>query len=339
MRVDEFLHPVEETVKEVEVVEPEHVTSLTPSGIECWYSWEPRRHYKLREHITPEDVAFPRLMELGGHAKDERGSFVGDWREVPSVTTVLNVLDKSGALTWWGMKVGVEGFLKLLTDDDGPICTTFDGYHVVECPGGDIALATDDIVALLTKHKLTVNHVKDKASTRGVNVHSAFERWAEDQSYRPVVDTYPETEQGYIRGLISFLDDLGEVEDVESEVMVGSIVHGFAGRYDVRMVLPEPREMVTRIYPKRAPKREIVPAGRWLKDVKTSKNVYPSHAAQLAGYELGSVEDGYGETDYQAVIHLTDDGRYELVRTYATADDFLSILAAYQTMQGAKGWT
>lgn len=195
------------------------------------------------------------------------------------------------------------------------------------------------VMSLLVEERLTVNHVKDKASTRGVNVHSAFEKWAEDQSYRPIVDTYPETEQGYIKGLISFLDDLGEVEDVESEVMVGSIQHGFAGRYDVRMTLPEPREMVTRIYPKRAAKREIVPAGRWLDDVKTSKNVYPSHAAQLAGYELASVEDGYGATDFQAVIHLTNDGRYEFVRTHATADDFLSILAAHNTMSKSKGWT
>jgi hypothetical protein len=59
----------------------------------------------------------------------------------------------------------------------------------------------------------------------------------------------------------------------------------------------------------------------------------------LAAYELASIEDGYGATDYRAVIHLTADGRYELVQTHAKAEDFLSILQAYQTMQGSKGWT
>jgi hypothetical protein len=35
------------------------------------------------------------------------------WREVPSVTTVLGILDKPG-LPWWGMKIGVEGVLELV---------------------------------------------------------------------------------------------------------------------------------------------------------------------------------------------------------------------------------
>jgi hypothetical protein len=75
-----------------------------------------------------------------------------------------------------------------------------------------------------------------------------------------------------------------------------------------------------------------------LKDVKTSKSVYPSHAAQLAAYELASVECGYGATDYQAVIHLTADGEYELVQTHAKAEDFLSVLACHRTMSKSKSW-
>lgn len=315
--------------------EPEHVTSLTPSGLEVYYSWAPRRHYKIRWSPDPVMVEVDPEYNPGVLVDVRERPYLGmdEWREIPSVTSVLNVLDKSGALSWWSQGVGAEGVLELarrgiLVYGDGHWTDSFNGL-----------VDKDDVVNFLKQEKLTINDAKGAASTRGLSVHDAFEVWSKDTSYRPQPSLYPEAEQGYIRGLVAFLDDLGEVEDVESEVMVGSIQHGFAGRFDVRLTLPEPREMVTRIYPVREAKRELVPAGRWLDDVKTSKRVYPSHAAQLAAYELASVECGYEPTDFRAVIHLTEDGRYELVRTYATGDDFLSILAAHNTMSRSKGWT
>lgn len=307
--------------------EPEHVTSLTPSGLEVYYSWAPRRHYKIRQTFSAWNEQYGEKYPLAVITEPS------EWVEIPSVTSVLNVLDKSGALSWWSQGIGAEGVMELtrrgtLVYGDGHWTDSFNGL-----------VDKDDVVNFLKQEKLTINDAKGAASTRGISVHDAFETWSSDTSFRPTPSDYPETEQGYIRGLVAFLDDLGEVEDVESEVMVGSIQHGFAGRFDVRLTLPEPREMVTRIYPVREAKRELVPAGRWLDDVKTSKRVYPTHAAQLAGYELASVECGYEPTDFRAVIHLTDDGRYELVRTYATGDDFLSILAAHNTMSRSKGWT
>lgn len=306
MKVDEFLHPVEEKVE----AEVEHVTSLTPSGIECWYSWEPRRHYKVRFKPT------------------ERETALSEWVEVPSVTSVLNVLDKSGALSWWSMRVGIGAVIEL------------DKRKILPTAVGDYTLP--DLERLVVDNKLSINHQTASAATRGVNVHSAFERWADDQSYRPVVDAYPETEQGYIRGLVAFLDDLGEVEDVESEVMVGSIVHGFAGRYDLRFTSTpafDEKTVVTKVYPKRDPKRSVLPTGKFLVDLKTSKGIYPTHALQLAAYEMASVECGYGPTDHRAVVHVTANGKYELVLTHASPEDFLSVLGAHQTMQAAKGWT
>lgn len=315
MKVDEFLHPaqmtVEEVIAEVEK-ETEFVTSLTPSGIECWYSWSPRRHYKLRRNVGPHDQRIPNTP----------------WIEVPSVTTVLNVLDKSGAISWWAMRCGISAVIEL------------DKRKILPTAVADYALP--ELERLVVDNKLSINHQTASAATRGVNVHSAFEKWAEDQSYRPIVDTYPETEQGYIRGLISFLDDLGEVEDVESEVMVGSIQHGFAGRYDLRFTSTpafDEKSVVTKVYPKREAKRSVLPTGKFLVDLKTSKGIYPTHALQLAAYEMASVECGYGATDHRAVVHVTANGNYELVLTHATSEDFLSVLTAHNTMSKSKGWT
>jgi len=328
MTVDEVIAETAEERRELyeDTYEPvdvaEHVTWITPSGVEVFYSWHPRRYYKLRQC----------KCVAGGLLCDEQ------YAEVPSVTNVLNVLSKD-ALPWWGMKVGVEGMLELFNRKIIGVDGKFDTGNVIERNG--VLLNAEDIVSFLTAEKLTVNHVKDSAATRGVNVHSAFEKWAEDQSYRPIVDTYPETEQGYIRGLIAFLDDFTDrdVSHIEAEVMVGSIEHGFAGRYDLRLMLEYSTEMVTRVYPKRAAKRETIPAGKYLLDLKTSKHVYPTHALQLAAYEMASVECGYGPTDHRAVVHVTQDGRYELVQTHATEDDFLNVLAAHNTMAGSKAWT
>ena len=283
----------------------------TPSGIAIAYSPAPRRHYK----IGPYD---------NNHPVDAQDIV---WTECPSVTNVLSVLDKSGALTWWGMKVGVEGFRDLLNDESLLV-----HWHKA---------STDDIVALLTERKLTVNHKKDQAADRGLSIHGAFEDWAADQSYRPDPFYFTESERPYVEGLNRFLDDLPDVEGVEAEVMVGSIEHGFAGRYDLRLTLaddPDTR-LVSRCYPKRADKWSHFPGGTYLVDLKTSKSVYPTHALQLAAYEMASIECGYGATEYRAVLHVTGDGKYEFVRCNAQPEHFLSVLSTYNVMQGSKAWT
>jgi hypothetical protein len=316
---EEDLRRLDEAVKNLQEVRLEHVTSLTPSGLEVLYSWAPKRLYRVRRRLHRSDWEQDEVRYT-------------DWVEVPSVTTVLGVLDKSGALTWWGQGIGVEGALELARRG---IIVYGDGHWTDSYNG---VVDKDDVVKFLTQEKLTVNHVKDKAADRGTSVHNVFETWCKDTSFRPTPDVYPENEQGYVTGLLKFLNDLGDVDDVEAEIMVGSLVHGFAGRFDARLTIPSAREMVVKCYPKRKPKVQEVSAGRWLLDVKTSKSVYDTHALQLAAYELASVECGYGPTDYRAVIHLTADGQYELVQTKAGAADFLSVLQAYQTMSGSKGW-
>ena len=277
-------------------VTEEFVTEKTPSGLEIYYSWAPKRLY--------------RLMALDD-----------SWIEVPSVTNVLGVLDKSGALTWWGMKVGVEGVLKL-GDDFGlwpRVCES----------------TVDQLVELLTEHKLTVNHVKNAAADRGVNVHGALEHWCETGKI-PDPDLFKEHEQGYIVGLVHFLTDIQRSvnrDAIRAELMVGSLEHLYAGRFDLDLLLEEPCELVTRCYPKRADKIETIPGGLYRNDAKTSKRVYDSHALQLEAYEGAAIECGYPASDYRAVIHLMEDGRYEFVVSEGwTFGDFLTIRKCYAVM-------
>ena len=64
--------------------ESQYNEETTPNGTVIHYEWAPRRLYRLN------DV------------------------EVPSVTSVLGVLDKSGPLVWWSQGVACEGVIELV---------------------------------------------------------------------------------------------------------------------------------------------------------------------------------------------------------------------------------
>lgn len=294
----------------------QYVTDETPAGITVLYSWQPKRLYRLR-----------------------KGD--GAWTEVPSVTQVLAVIDKSGPLMWWAQGVAINGSLELIRRNvigfgkEGGLFERVDGYEDFEWKPCDV----DRVVKLLSQHRLSVNHVRDAAGDRGVSVHDALETWAV-KGILPTPDVFPEHERGYVQGVLLFLRDLEQAAPLatppETEVMVGSLEHGYAGRYDLRLETQLNAEVTTKHYPKRKDVRGVLPAGRHLVDLKTSKGVYPTHALQLAAYELASVECGYEPTDHRWVLHVFPDGAYELVQTFAPPEGFLSVLSTYRTLQGLK---
>jgi len=247
--------------------------------------------------------------------------------EVPSVTTVLDVLHKP-ALTWWSMKIGIEGICKLF--QNGSAEYVEDLWEAID--RGDVQWLTDQ----LTQKKLTCNHVRDSAGARGTSVHGALELWV-NTGETPNYEFWPIEEQGYIKGLVAFLTDINAVrgDTMLSEVMVGSATHGYAGRYDLSCNILT-SEMVVKTYPKKPAVHGLLDEGRWLFDLKTSSNVYTSHHLQLAAYEHASVECGYEPTIGQAVVRVGRDGDYEVRKSDATIGDFTSILGAYNTMKRLK---
>ena len=260
---------------------------VTPSGVQIYYQAAPKRLYKV------------------------------NGKEVPSVTGVLDILEKGG-LPWWGMKVGIEGVLQLSNADNLALYSTVEEW-----------------VELLTQHKLTVNHVRDQAGDRGQAVHDALELWASGNYVLPEPLIYAPEEQGYVRGLRDFLIDCG-AEAVASEVMVGSAKHKYAGRFDLRARIPHDTDVVVKTYPVRKPLRGRLEGGEWLLDLKTSKGVYDTHYLQLEAYETASIECGYEPTIQRGVIHVTEDGRYELAVSKATFTDFKAVLSAYKRLQALK---
>ncbi len=294
--------PVEAAESPPNVTERVWEGSTTPSGTEIRFSPEPRE-YQIKD--------FP----YGGFAEDRH-----EWVTVPSVTTILDVLNKP-ALPWWGMKVGVEGLL------------TLNAAGIVDVGSYDES-NTDEIVSLLTQEKLTVNHVKGKAADRGTSVHTAFEKWTIDGTI-PDPQFFPEEERLYVQGLANFLTD-AKLEPVASEVTVGSKSDGYAGRYDL-LAYYGGEEVCTHLTPKKE-RREALEPGLYLFDLKTSSGVYPgSHFRQLAAYAKASVECGYDEPDDCAVINVQKDGRYQVKVSNATYEDFDVVRQVWLSDQRLKG--
>lgn len=291
-------------------------TTTLPSGIEVYFQEKPKRLYRV------------------------------NGEEVVSVTQALDILHKP-ALIWWGQSTGVEGMLSLL--QRGQIVTRpweheagakgFDIY--AQEPAGEQRVwkfaTKETVTALLTEHKLTVNHVRDAAGVRGQSVHDALQDWVENGTI-PVPELYPEEEKGYISALIAFLTDLGPVTKAETEVMVASAEHGYAGRTDV-LCTHKACKLVTKKETPAGRKPAVYtdfPGGRVMFDCKTSKDIFITQFIQLEAYELALPESGYKPTKRRMIVNVNADGKYEVGVSRASSDHFLAVLSLYHALEDLK---
>lgn len=243
-----------------------------------------------------------------------------DGEKVASVTQVLDIIDKP-ALKWWGMKIGVAGCIEL-------------AHRGVVDGIADADPAS--LVSLLTQEKLTVNHVRREAADRGTRVHDALENWAKTKIL-PNPAEFVEEERGYIEALLAFIREVRPIPGGVEQI-VGSKTQGFAGRGDLlRCLIPKPVIVPWR---KDAKKDEwataFVPAGSWLLDLKTSASVYDEALIQVEAYEGASIEGGWEPTEYRGVVRVDEQGRYELVESCATYDEFLAALTLFKAMRKLK---
>lgn len=274
---------------------------------------------------------------------------------VVSVTEALEVLDKP-ALPWWGMKIGVQGIFALIdkgvlkagADAEGKTGLAWLDQEEGVWKWADTTRVVGDSTnpdlpkGLLTEHKLTVNHVKEEAGARGQTVHDAFERWAVsgtipnpddvDSNGNPI---FLDEQHGYVVALAAFLSTVGEhLVTEEQEVIVGSAEYGYAGRFDWRGKLLTDTKVIAKVYPKAKPKNTLMEAGSYILDLKTSKDVYITHVAQLSAYEHASIESGYPATDHRAVLQVGADGRYQLrVANVPFEETYAHILATARAVK------
>ena len=299
-----------------------------PSGIEIRYFAEDKeakvkRHYEIR-----------------------KGQ---DWQEVPNVTSVLGILQKEQLISW-AQRVGVGGAVSLFNigalkpvNVNGQIVL---GAFMPE-RGGWVAVDEWMGVELLKSHSLTTNALKKEGGDRGQSCHDALESWS-DTGILPEPSHYPMHEQGYVSALRDFLKDSGAVS-VRAEVAVGSLEHGYAGRFDNDLRLPAGAFLWTHRTEKgRGDQQTTFPAGLYRVDLKTSKGAFPEHGEQLEAYERAAIECGLPETLQRCVISCRENGQYTFVPVgsgyprikqypWATFEDFERTLAKFKALESRKG--
>ncbi len=303
-----------------EIIKEQYHTTTTKSGVEIRY--EDSKHlYWVRGNQSKKD------------------GLLSDTEWIPCDFSMSGVGDclAKGGMGWWGMRTGLHAAATLI--ERNYMRVTDDGKSIVVMAENAWEIPTMENLEYRTKkEKLTVNDTRDKAGERGNSVHKALEAWVESDVL-PVPDFYPEVEQGYVRGLLAFLSDLGPLKSKpQSEIMVASVEHRIAGRYDLEAVLHGSRLITKKATPTwQGSKESSHPSakgpvykefkGRTLFDLKTSKDAYLSAKIQMTGYEGCRIECGMPKTDQQLIVNVGDDGTYKVTEADTTWDEFLMCLA------------
>lgn len=281
------------------------------------------------EVVTPAGIGIRYQPETEGKRTYWVSPAPFQWYEVPSVTQVLDILDKP-ALPWWGMRVGFRAVAALVKRGEMMYYYGRGGSWYVKDDEGEWQPANFEdkanVERAIVRNKLSTNHVRDEGGVRGTAAHAAFEAWASTGA-RAAPSGYPAEQAPYVEAFLKFAEDM-TVSGSHTEVMVGSVVTRFAGRYDFDGVITG--EAWNGI----GNRAEKVPyeAVSSLLDVKTSKYVYSNHFLQLEAYEGARVECGYPPTTTRLVLHLKADGRYELKESTKDYADFVAVRLAYNSV-------
>ena len=242
------------------------------------------------------------------------------WRMLASCTEVTKILDKPG-LVHWGEEKGVHGVQELVRR----------GYVDAET----LKTWSTEMVRDVMKQKgLRHWQARDEAGKRGTSVHRALESWAMTGTYMSP-EAFPQDEQGYVVGLNRFLADSGFVP-LKSEVIVASLIHGFAGRFDLMGEIPEPVKLTTHITRSGNTREETVQPDSFLVDLKTSSGVYDEYHLQVAGYQGILEESGYERPNQTAILRTTSDGKYEFVQGVAEWLDFWWCKGLFDSLKEIK---
>lgn len=209
----------------------------------------------------------------------------------PSVTTVIGAVVPKN-LSWWAMVVGVNATCALI--NNGTVSPEMD---------------PEEIVSVIRRERLSVYHIRDEKGEEGQAVHTAAEQYTKYGEVPNLKDFKPEI-RPRMKALANFLLDFRPVV-LESEKRVASVQYRYAGTFDWTVDIGGRHGII---------------------DLKTGKRAYPdSQFPQLAAYEQANIECGADPTDFQAILHLSAEGEYDLVESTDTFDDFKVLLDHYNS--------
>lgn len=226
---------------------------------------------------------------------------------VPSVTTVMNVIEKP-ALVPWAFNVGIEETFRLFKEmpDDMGFIADHQGVR-----------------KMLNTLERTPKERKEDGGRRGTIIHDNLAAVFAGHEIKDV----PEIVLPYVAQLKKFLDDYDPII-IASELKVAHIEQKYAGRFDA-IIIPQ-KHPARRRHPSLVGKKVLL-------DIKTNKDgrVYADqHLPQVEGYKAAYRDMG-GEVDEAMVVALGPD-KYGVTVSYAHPELFFSIVETYDHYQKMK---
>ncbi len=236
---------------------------------------------------------------------------------LPSITTVMKAVDKSGPLVGWAQRETAAAAIRNLDKLSEHLAA-----H--RMPSIDCALCASTpawdgpATAATAWLKRMPGYERDKSADLGTRVHAL----AESVSLGHEVEL-AEDEAPYVAAYRQWMEDEKPVF-IALEYMVCSLTHRYAGTGDIVA---------------------LVRGVRWRLDTKTGKDVYPDTGLQLAAADRADFCGIPGDpkkylvprAERHGVLHLRADGTYRVVPYRVGDDTFAAFLAARRLWDWLQG--
>lgn len=213
---------------------------------------------------------------------------------VISVTSALKVLDKP-ALIGWAERMGVEGALRL------------------ERAGALRDISVEDALGVVRREGEGADAKRDAGADRGQAIHDVLQQYVEHGTLPTVGDFHPQV-RGYVQGLCKWLLQ-AKPEPIMWEAVVGSVTHGYAGRFDLLATIDGQRTLV---------------------DLKTSKGIFTEHHLQVAAYCKALEECGVEPAMRSLVLAVSEDGEFTTAVCCAEPSHFLAVLNCHRAVSAVR---
>jgi hypothetical protein len=259
----------------------------------------------FKEYTTPEEQERHRDHHSYWRESNGDGSCSG---RLPGISTIAKCdgdNNKDGLLNW-AVKLGYEGVareaaLGLAQDDAGEILGALNWLR-----------SPETIRKAMEAEKTTWKHIRSEKGTIGWQAHDVLERLAKGET--------PDPQTPYDEAVISWWSER-EPEPLESEQVVYSAQHGFAGRFDLRCGIGKVDSLAPVV---------------WLLDAKSSNYIGNAFAIQLNLYNLAAIECGIGGADYLMILKVNDDATFQEIPVPVNQQWALDSLAVYTNAKQIK---
>lgn len=256
--------------------------------------------------VTPSGYEIEFWDKVGVDGQPQQRRYKVNGEKLVSVSTIAGIYDKF-ALVPAAVKLTEKGVIELAK------------------AGVDIAAQDQaSLRALMLERGLHYDSVWQVARDRGDVAHDMLLALVRDGKVPKLSQYLPDIRPWISGGLKWFMK--AEPEILDAERMVASLIHGFAGRFDLLCKLRDGR--TARV--------DYKTVTEWKERSGKLLPPYDENLIAPEGYEIAAVESGYDPSDVRIVVRLGPDGEYDVCESWAGPDQFLCAVRAHKSRTALK---